>query len=77
MAGSNLKTAEIGVKLDPRLMAEVDLWPRIYGISKLKVITYYNRGKCIKDKWEIVNVFGNSMNVKCCWNSNWKTIDEY
>ena len=32
MAGSNLKTTEIGVKMDPRLMAEVDLWPRIYGI---------------------------------------------
>ena len=32
MAESNLKTTEIGVKMDPRLMAEVDLWPRIYGI---------------------------------------------
>ena len=31
MAESNLKTTEIGVKMDPRLMAEVDLWPRIYG----------------------------------------------
>ena len=31
MAESNLKTTEIGVKMDPQLMAEVDLWARIYG----------------------------------------------
>ena len=31
MADSKHKSTEIGVKVDPRLMAEVDLRPRIYG----------------------------------------------